>query len=125
MATLSTSISLSKLSGAVSEAVKATAARHKLQIPAPTEITFLPYWICGFPIPDPILKQLGGDPIGTLNTIAGDVGKGIQTAVPEAFQGGGIATGALPAPEPCIYIHGGHIICGIRISPQQIPALKE
>lgn len=118
-----TAISIKKFHAAVNSAVAAAHKKHtKIPLP-PTveEVTYWPYLIWGFPVPDPIVGKAG---IAELTAIAGEIATHIQGALPEAP-----ALTAAPgvhAPVPgAVVSFGGHIIMGRWIAPPMVQSIKE
>lgn len=122
-----TSISIKKLNAAVTTAVGAAQKKYPtIPIPPPHEACYIPYWICGIPVPDPIYRKLEGETFGTLVAMAGEIGNSLGQQMPELFSG---EAGAGPAgaggSAAAIYSVNGHIIMGRRPMPQVAPAFKE
>jgi hypothetical protein len=98
-------ISLSKFTGAVQEAVKAAAQRHpKFKIDQPKGVS-ISYLIRGIPVPESILA---GATLGETQAFANDVAESIASAHPEAVSAVHGAT-----PRGAIVSIGGHVILGI------------
>src|SRR5258708_39741529 len=81
-----TAISISKFHAAVNSAV---AAAHKKnpKIPLPRkvdEVVYIPYLIWGFPVPEPLVSQLGREGLAGLTAVAGEIATHVQGAIPEA-----------------------------------------
>jgi hypothetical protein len=119
-----TSISVSKLHKAVNAAVAAAGQKFPNFKPGPIqEIAYYPYWICGFPVPDPIYRQLQQQGLGEVNAIAGEIAGHLQGAVPEAFAGAPAAPGGGGA--GALYAFGGHIIIGRTLAPPLAANIRE
>jgi hypothetical protein len=112
-----TTISLSKFTSAVQDAVKAAVAKHpKFKIDPPHAVSVY-YIIRGIPIPDPLLAQVTmGETQAFANEIAGHVGG----ALPEAMAADARARGAGGA----VLCTGGHCIVGIPPAPQMMQVEK-
>ena len=100
-----TTVSLSKFTASVQEAVKAAMAKHpKFKVEVPNNVT-ISYLIRGIPVPEAILASVT---LGETQAFAADVASHIAGAQPELFQsvGRGGAEGA-------ILSIGRHILIGI------------
>lgn len=99
-----TSISVSKLSSVVQEAVKAAAAKHpKMNVEAAT--LSLGYLIWGFPVPD----NFSALTVRETQAFATDVAAGLARTV-------GTAPGSHL--EGAVFSHGGHLIIGFPAPPE-------
>ena len=99
-----TTISVSKLSGAVQEAVKAALEKHpKLKVePAALSLGHL---IWGFPAPE----QFNALTVREAQAFATDVASGI---------GGGLGSALGSHPTGAVLSHGGHLIIGFPVPPE-------
>jgi hypothetical protein len=96
------SVSVSKLSGVVQEAVKAAVAKHprvRVDVDSPLAISYL---IWGIPVPEQLADTLT---VKETQAFAADVAKGLGRALP----GSGL---------PSVFSHGGHLIIGIPAPPE-------
>ena len=96
------SVSVSKLSGVVQEAVKAAVAKHpkvRVDTQSPLAISYL---IWGIPVPDQLAEQLT---VRETQAFAADVAAQLGRALP----GSGL---------PAVFSHGGHLIIGIPAPPE-------
>lgn len=97
------SVSVSKLSGVVQEAVKAAVAKHpkvKVDTGSPLAISYL---IWGIPVPDQLSEVLT---IRETQAFAADVASQLGRSLP--------GSSGLPA----VFSHGGHLIIGIPAPPE-------
>ena len=122
-----TSISIKKLHAAVNTAVGAAQKKFpKIPIPPATDVCYIPYWICGIPVPDPIYRQLEAEKFGDMVQVAGEIGNSLGQQMPELFAG---EAGAGPAgaggSAAAIFSVNGHLILGRRPMPQVVPGLHE
>ena len=118
-----TSISIKQLSAAVNKAVAAAAQRTpSIPIPPPNEVSYFPYLILGFPVPDAIAQKVAQESFANLNAFANDVagqlGEFVEGGAAGAAAGAGGSLGA-------IYSAGGHIIMGRWIAPPNAGAIRE
>jgi len=118
-----TSISVKQLSAAVNTAVAGAAKRFpSIPIPPPTEVSYYPYLILGFPVPEPIAQKIAQESFANLNAFANDVagqlGQFVEGGATGAAAGAGGSLGA-------IYSAGGHIIMGRWIAPPTVAAIRE
>jgi hypothetical protein len=112
-----TTISLSKFTAAVQNAVKAAVAKHpKFKIDPPQGVSVY-YIIRGIPIPDPILAQVT---MGETQAFANEIAAGVAAAQPEAMAAGARGGGAGGA----VLSVGGHCIVGIPPAPQMVQVDK-
>jgi hypothetical protein len=120
-----TAISIRKFHAAVNSAVAAAHKKHS-KIPLPPkvdEVVYFPYLIWGFPVPEPLVSQLGKEGLGGLTAIAGEIATHIQGAVPEAHAL--TAAGPHRAAPGAVVAFDRYLIMGGWILPQQIQGLKE
>ena len=121
-----TAISIKKFHAAVNSAVAAAHKKHpKIPLPpAVEEVTYWPYLIWGFPVPDPIVQQLGNEGIAGLTAIAGEIATHIQGALPEApaLTGSPGVHGPVPG---AVVAFDRHIIMGRWIAPPVLQSIKE
>jgi hypothetical protein len=99
-----TSISVSKLSSAVQDAVKAAVEKHpKLKVDPAT--LSLGYLIWGFPVPE----NFNALTVRETQAFATDVAAGLGRSL-------GTALGSHP--EGAVFSHGGHLIIGFPAPPE-------
>jgi hypothetical protein len=99
-----TTIPLSKLSGAVQEAVKAALEKHQPLKVEPTALS-LGHLIWGFPAPE----QFNTLPVRQAQAFANDVAAGVGAKLGSASALH--LTGA-------VFSHGGHLIIGFPVPPE-------
>jgi hypothetical protein len=120
------SISIHKLTAAVNTAVAAAGKKFpKIPIPPVQEVCYIPYWICGIPVPDPIYQKLGGETFANVTALAGEIGNSLGQSMPELFTGAeaGAAAGA-GGGAAALYAVNGHLIMGRRPAPMVVPSVK-
>jgi hypothetical protein len=101
----SKSISISQLHAAVKSAVGAAQREFpKVQIPEQRELTYVPYWICGIPVPWPIFEG-NSEQAGFTAAFAKNLSNDVRIA--------GLAEGVGNL-VPAMYSHGGTSIIGVR-----------
>lgn len=101
-----TTVSLSKFTAAVQEAVKTAVAKHpKFKLEAPNSVS-ISYLIRGIPVPEAILASVT---LGEMQAFATEVASHIAGAQPELFAVAGRAISA----EGAILSIGRHILIGI------------
>lgn len=101
-----TTVSLSKFTASVQEAVKAAVAKHpKFKLETPNSVS-VSYLIRGIPVPEAILASVT---LGETQAFATEVASHIAGAQPELFASAGRATSA----EGAILSIGRHILIGI------------
>lgn len=122
-----TAISIRKFHAAVNSAVAAAHKKHP-KIPLPPsveEVTYFPYLIWGFPVPEPYVSQLGKEGLAGLTAVAGEIATHIQGALPEApALTAAPAVHAAPA-AGAVFSYGGHIIMGRWLAPPALQGVKE
>ena len=112
-----TSISVKKLTAAVNTAIGAAERKFpKVNLKPVQEVCYLPYWICGIPVPDPIWQTLQGESFKTVEAVAAEIGNSLGQQMPELFAGE--AVGAAPVAHAALYSVNGHLIMGRRPAPQ-------
>ena len=98
------SLSISKLSSAVQDAVNAAAAKHPKFKVEPTAVS-LGYLIWGFPVPENFHAHTVRETEAFASEVAAGLGRGIGTALGSSLQG-------------AVFSHGGHLIIGIPAPPE-------
>jgi hypothetical protein len=99
-----TSISVSKLSSAVQDAVKAAVEKHpKLKVE--TSTLSLGYLIWGFPVPEHFSAHTLGDTQAFAGDVAAGVGRSVGTALGSHLEG-------------AVLSHGGHLTIGFPAPPE-------
>lgn len=118
-----TAISIAKLTATVNTAVAAAGKKFpNLPVKPPNEVSYFPYLILGFPVPEPLAQAILNENIGTLNAFANEVAGHLagaeQGGVAGAAAGAGSGGGA-------VFSFGGHIIMGRNLAPPAAIALGE
>jgi hypothetical protein len=122
-----TAISVRELTAAVNTAVASAGKRFpKIPIKTVNEVSYFPYLIMGFPVPDPIFQQIVKEELGSVTAFAAEVAGHLAGVAPEAAEpellakgtGGGGGSGALLA-------FNNHIIMGRWLAPAALTSIQE
>ncbi len=120
-----TAISIRELSAAVNTAVASAGKKFpKIPIKTVNEVSYFPYLILGFPVPDPIYQQIEKEELGALNAFAGEVAGHLSGSVPEAGGAEVLAAGTGGGPAALLAFNK-HIIMGRWLAPQVLPSVRE
>jgi hypothetical protein len=103
-----TSVSLSKFTAVVQDAVKAAVQKHpKFKMEAPNQVA-ISYLIRGIPVPDALVANLS---LSETQAFAADIASRIANTP-------GMGLEAATKPEGIVYSHGRHIILGFPVPPE-------
>ncbi len=121
-----TAISVRELTAAVNTAVASAGKRFpKIPIKTVNEVSYFPYLIMGFPVPDPIYQQIVKEELGSVTAFAADVAGQLAGVAPEAAEPELLAKGTGGGGSGALLAFNNHIIMGRWLAPRVLPSVQE